>query len=93
MIYQKRLESYYYPNQLGYEYKPFDVVYHVILVGSLMYAVQVVSRSRAVRRATREEKIREYFYGKKGPLSYFPFTFDIKFSDLKIYKIGGEAML
>jgi len=58
-----------------------------------MYAVKVVSRSRTVRRATREEKIREYFYGKKGPLSYFPFTFDIKFSDLNIYKIGGETML
>ena len=46
-----------------------------------------------MRRATREEKIREYFYGKKGLLSYFPFTFDVKFSDVKIYKIGGEKML
>ncbi|XP_065919464.1 polyribonucleotide 5'-hydroxyl-kinase Clp1-like [Dysidea avara] len=52
----------------------------------------VVSRSRTVRRATREEKIREYFYGKKGLLSYFPFTFDVKFSDVKIYKIGAPVV-
>ena len=43
-----------------------------------------------MRRSNRIERIHEYFYGKKGLLSFFPYTFDIKFSDVKIYKIGGE---
>ena len=47
-------------------------------------------RSKSVRRSNRIERIHEYFYGKKGPLSFFPYTFDINFSDIKIYKIGGE---
>ena len=50
-------------------------------------------RSRAVRRSIRNERIREYFYGKKGLLSFFPYTFDIKFSDIMIYKIGGEIVI
>ena len=45
-----------------------------------------------MRRASRDERIREYFYGKKGPMSFFPFTFDVNFSDVKIYKIGGEEI-
>ena len=47
-------------------------------------------RSKSVRRSNRIERIHEYFYGKKGLLSFFPYTFDVKFSDIKIYKIGGE---
>ena len=47
-------------------------------------------RSKNLRRSNRIERIHEYFYGKKGLLSFFPYTFDIKFSDIKIYKIGGE---
>ena len=55
-----------------------------------IYFLQVVVRSKSVRRANRIERIHEYFYGKKGPLSFFPYTFDINFSDVKIYKIGGK---
>ena len=44
-----------------------------------------------MRRSNRIERIHEYFYGKKGLLSFFPYTFDIKFSDVKIYKIGGKT--
>ena len=33
--------------------------------------------------------MREYFYGKKGVNSYFPFSFEIPFSSVSIYKIGG----
>ena len=33
--------------------------------------------------------VREYFYGKPGGTSYFPFSFDVPFSEVQIYKIGG----
>lgn len=49
---------------------------------------QVVVRSREFRRRTREEAVKEYFYGQK-PHALFPFSFDVPFSDVKIYKIGG----
>ena len=32
--------------------------------------------------------LREYFYGKK-PHTLFPFSFDVSFSDVEIFKIGG----
>ena len=31
----------------------------------------------------------EYFYGRK-PQTFFPFSYDVPFSEVKIYKIGGE---
>ena len=37
----------------------------------------------------RDEGVREYFYGKKGLNSYFPFNFEVSFSEVKIFKIGG----
>ena len=36
--------------------------------------------------------MREYFYGKKGPNSFFPFSFDVRFSDIELYKIGGVCV-
>ena len=37
---------------------------------------------------TRDAKIREYFYGSSAKL--YPHTFDVKFSEVSIYKIGGK---
>ena len=51
--------------------------------------VQVVVRSREFRRMSRHESIREYFYGKKSH-RLDPFSVDVKFSDVEIFKIGGE---
>lgn len=56
----------------------------------LLYLVQVVVRTREFRRKTREDVVREYFYGKKPhPLS--PFSFEVSFSDVEIFKIGGRV--
>ncbi len=53
--------------------------------------LQAVVRSREFRRRTRDEAIKEYFYGRKGSKnSIFPFSFDVPFSSVTIYKIGGE---
>ena len=49
---------------------------------------QVVERSQHARAEARDQKIREYFYGVKSNL--FPHTFDIKFNEIKLFKIGGN---
>ncbi|KAI8424786.1 hypothetical protein MSG28_006722 [Choristoneura fumiferana] len=49
-------------------------------------AFEVVERSTAARAEVRDARIREYFYGKRTP--YYPHSFDVKFSDLKIYKLA-----
>ncbi len=47
-------------------------------------------RDRQYRRENRENAVREYYYGPKSePL--FPFSFDVAFADVKIFKIGGES--
>ena len=45
-------------------------------------------RTREFRKKTREEVVREYFYGK-NPHVLSPFSFDVSFSDVEIFKIGG----
>ncbi len=35
-------------------------------------------------------RIREYFYGAAS--QYFPHSFEVRFSDVKIYKIGAPAL-
>ncbi|CAH0756607.1 unnamed protein product [Diatraea saccharalis] len=50
----------------------------------------VVERSSAQRSEARDARIREYFYGKRTP--YYPHSFDVKFSDLKIYKVGAPSL-
>ncbi|XP_006012987.1 polyribonucleotide 5'-hydroxyl-kinase Clp1 [Latimeria chalumnae] len=50
----------------------------------------VVERSKDFRRESRDEKIREYFYGFRG--SFFPHAFDVKFADVRIYKIGAPTI-
>lgn len=52
---------------------------------------QVVTRSQEFRRDSRNERIRQYFYGIKK--NFYPHTFEIKFSDVKVFKIGGESCL
>nr|XP_006825168.1 PREDICTED: polyribonucleotide 5'-hydroxyl-kinase Clp1-like [Saccoglossus kowalevskii] len=47
----------------------------------------VVERPTAFRRHCRDEKIREYFYGFRS--CFYPHSFDVKFSDLELYKIGA----
>lgn len=56
--------------------------YHVI-------PTQVVVRGREFRRTARNRAMREYFYGKE-PKSLFPFSFDVAFAEIKIFKIGGN---
>lgn len=50
----------------------------------------VVERSRALRSETRDHRVREYFYGYKSPL--YPHSYDVKWSEVKIYKIGAPTL-
>ena len=47
----------------------------------------MVERSQKGRAENRDGRIREYFYGPKD--AYYPHTFEVKFADVKIYKVGG----
>ncbi|XP_063220966.1 protein CLP1 homolog isoform X2 [Bacillus rossius redtenbacheri] len=50
----------------------------------------VVERSQYVRADSRDNRVREYFYGLRTPL--YPHSFDVWFSDTKIYKVGAPAL-
>ncbi|XP_023931897.1 polyribonucleotide 5'-hydroxyl-kinase Clp1-like [Lingula anatina] len=50
----------------------------------------VVERSKETREESRDNRIRQYFYGKKNDL--FPHTFEVKFNEVKIYKIGAPSL-
>lgn len=50
----------------------------------------VVERSKNVRAETRDQRIREYFYGKRSPL--YPHSFDIKWADIQICKVGAPSL-
>lgn len=50
----------------------------------------VVERSQQARGESRDQRIREYFYGSRSPL--YPHSFDVKWSDMKIYKIGAPSL-
>lgn len=50
----------------------------------------VVDRPREFRRDYREERIKEYFYGPRK--IYFPHAFDVKFSEISIFKIGAPSL-
>lgn len=50
----------------------------------------MVVRTREFRRKTREDVVREYFYGK-NPWPLSPFSFEVSFSDVEIFKIGGDV--
>lgn len=50
----------------------------------------VVERTKDIRRQKRDDKVREYFYGGRTPL--YPHVFDVKFSDVKLFKIGAPSV-
>lgn len=50
----------------------------------------VVTRSQEFRRDSRNERTRQYFYGIKK--NFYPHTFDVKFSEVKVFKIGAPAV-
>lgn len=50
----------------------------------------VVERSKNLRSEARDARIREYFYGKRAPL--YPHSFDVKWSDIQICKVGAPAL-
>lgn len=46
----------------------------------------VVPKSQELRTNTKNTRIREYFYGLKS--NFYPYSFDVKFNDAKIFRIG-----
>lgn len=50
----------------------------------------VVERSQQARAESRDQRIREYFYGSVSPL--YPHSIDVKWSDMKVYKIGAPTL-
>ncbi|XP_076460941.1 polyribonucleotide 5'-hydroxyl-kinase Clp1-like [Babylonia areolata] len=50
----------------------------------------VVERSQHARAEARDMKIRDYFYGVNGNL--YPHSFDIKFNEIKLFKIGAPSL-
>lgn len=61
---------------------------HVVL---LPKSGGVVERSKKLRHESREQRIKEYFYGNlRTP--YYPFSFEVKFQDLRLYKIGAPPL-
>lgn len=50
----------------------------------------VVERSKELRAECRDQRIKEYFYGSKT--AFYPFSIEVKFADLKLYKIGAPPL-
>lgn len=50
----------------------------------------VVERNRAQRIESRDQGVREYFYGSRTPL--YPHSFDVKWGEARIYKIGAPSL-
>nr|XP_023020553.1 protein CLP1 homolog [Leptinotarsa decemlineata] len=51
----------------------------------------VVERSKRVRGEARDQRTREYFYGTPSD-SLYPHSFDVKFFEVKIFKVGAPAL-
>ncbi|XP_071966169.1 polyribonucleotide 5'-hydroxyl-kinase Clp1-like [Antedon mediterranea] len=49
-----------------------------------------VDRSQTFRRTTRDDRVREYFYGFRN--CFYPHSFDVDFGSVEIYKIGAPAV-
>lgn len=64
---------------------------HFVRVVLLPKSGGVVERSKDCRRESRDDKIREYFYGFRST-SFYPHAFDVRFSDVRIYKIGAPSI-
>lgn len=56
----------------------------------MSFPFQVVERNKAARSEARDSKVKEYFYGLRSPM--YPHSFDVRFSDVKIYKIGAPSL-
>ncbi|XP_039298625.1 protein CLP1 homolog [Nilaparvata lugens] len=57
----------------------------------------VVEQNQSSRQETRDKRVREYFYGVSNPKGVggailHPHSFDVKWSDLKIFKIGAPSL-
>lgn len=52
----------------------------------------VVERGGAQRVETRDNRIREYFYGRPPTQTFHPHSFQVKLPDAKIFKIGAPAV-
>lgn len=50
----------------------------------------VSERSKMQRMEARDARVRSYFYGQCGEL--YPHSFDVKFSDIKVFKIGAAKI-
>lgn len=50
----------------------------------------VVERTQAQRSEAHDQSINEYFYGSRTPL--YPHSFDVKWSEAKLFKIGAPAL-
>jgi polyribonucleotide 5'-hydroxyl-kinase len=50
----------------------------------------VVERSTNLRAASRHDLVRQYFYGLRHNL--YPHIYDVRFSDVHIYKVGAPAL-
>ncbi|XP_017090803.2 protein CLP1 homolog [Drosophila bipectinata] len=51
----------------------------------------VVERSKELRHESRDLRMKEYFYGNpRAP--FYPFSFEVKFQDLRLYKIGAPPL-
>lgn len=51
----------------------------------------VVERPKGARSESRDQRIREYFYGTPKN-SLYPHSFDVKWSEIKLYKIGAPPL-
>ncbi|ESP00169.1 hypothetical protein LOTGIDRAFT_226039 [Lottia gigantea] len=63
---------------------------HFVHVVLLPKSGGVVERSQSSRGEARDAKIREYFYGIDNSL--YPHNFEVKFTDVKIFKIGAPVL-
>jgi len=52
----------------------------------------VVERNNAARQESRDQRLREYFYGRPPAFTLHPHSFQVKFSEAKIYKIGAPPI-
>ncbi|XP_078274679.1 LOW QUALITY PROTEIN: polyribonucleotide 5'-hydroxyl-kinase Clp1 [Rhinoraja longicauda] len=63
---------------------------HFVKTALLPKSGGAVERSKEFRRESRDERIREYFYGPSGDL--FPHAFEVRFADVQIMRVGAPAV-
>lgn len=50
----------------------------------------VLCKTRMERHDNRDLRIKEYFYGGRIPL--YPFSFEMKFSEMKLFRVGAPSL-